>query len=339
MGQFSPAKKFDQGRLQDIAIGYYASQTLHAAVELEVFTKLAGKRSTVAEASKVLGLHPRPTEKLLNACVALDLLEIDNGQYYNSPLAENFLVKGKLGYYGHYVSMMVEQFYDSWSMLKEALIRNQPVTDFFPEKVHKDEKTAQKFTTAVHDSANSRAEALLSDPALDFSEANNMLDIGCGSGGMAIAFAQKYPHLEIVIFDMPTVCEVAKQFISQSAAQDRIKLWPGNFLEDELPKGFDIVVIANVFHILGADECQYLLDKAFLSLNPGGLIVILDVLMNDDKRGPFMPALFALTMFLITRNGATYSGAEIKQWLQEKGFRDIHQRPLTGPYALVLGRK
>lgn len=334
------AQEFLPGRLQDMAIAYYGSQVLHAAVELEVFTRLSGRCLTVEEAAAALGLQPRPAEMLLTACVALELLQRnDQGRYANTDLAERCLVQGRPGYYGHYVSMMVEQCYDAWGVLKESLARNQPVRDFFPEKVRTDPEAARKFTTAVHDSANSRAAALLSEPSLDFSEARNLLDIGGGSGGMAIAFGEHYPQLEITLFDMPLVCEVARGFISQSPAALRVRLHPGDFARDDFPQGFDVAVISNILHILGPEACRALLQKAFGSLHPSGLLVVLDTLLNEDRRGPLMPALFALTMFLITAEGATYSGAEIGGWMREAGFGEIQCKPLVGPYGLVLGRR
>ena len=89
-----------------LSTGFWASQTLAAAHELDLFSRLAGGAGvTVAGLAETLGLHPRPAEMLLTGCAALGLLEKEDGRYRNTPLSEAYLVRGKPYYFGGFLQM------------------------------------------------------------------------------------------------------------------------------------------------------------------------------------------------------------------------------------------
>ncbi|MGW1607534.1 methyltransferase family protein, partial [Streptomyces eurythermus] len=94
--------------LMDLTLGVYAFKALGLATELELFTELAGGGSTTL--AGFAGRHEideRPAELLLTALVSLDLLRLDDdGTYHNTPLSEEFLVKGKPRYFGGWVTLV-----------------------------------------------------------------------------------------------------------------------------------------------------------------------------------------------------------------------------------------
>lgn len=70
-----------------------------------------------------------------------------------------------------------------------------------------------------------------------------------------------------------------------------------------------------------------------------GRLAVIDLLMYNDRSGSLVPALFALTMFLITQEGACYSFAEIMDWMRDAGFCDLIAKEMLAPYGIVVGRK
>ncbi|MCW8379748.1 methyltransferase family protein [Streptomyces justiciae] len=112
-----------------LSMGPYAFKTLAAAVELALFTRLAGgRRVTVEQAARELGFQHRPTDLFLIACASLGLLEKDGDAYHNSALSEEFLVVGRPRYFGGFVRMVDEREYLPWRRLTEALRDNRPLT-------------------------------------------------------------------------------------------------------------------------------------------------------------------------------------------------------------------
>src|SRR5215210_22397 len=140
--------------LMQIIAGFWASKTLAAAVELDLFTKLSGRGVNVQELCDVLGLHPRPAEMLLSGCASLGLLEKRGDRFYNSQLAEEFLVRGKPYYFGGVVTMLDRRLYLPWNRLTEALKTNRAQTwgdepGLF-EALSKNPEDQRIFTEAMH---------------------------------------------------------------------------------------------------------------------------------------------------------------------------------------------
>ncbi|MGH7800593.1 MAG: methyltransferase family protein [Thermodesulfobacteriota bacterium] len=88
------SKKITPIPIMQMISGFWASKTLASAVELELFTNLSGRGGDVRDISRLLGINHRPAEMLLSACAALGLLDRSGVRFYNSSLAEEYLVKG-----------------------------------------------------------------------------------------------------------------------------------------------------------------------------------------------------------------------------------------------------
>ena len=70
---------------------------------------------------------------------------------------------------------------------------------------------ARGFTMMMH--GHSMAAALAWPERLDLSKNRLMIDVGGGSGAHAIGAALRWPELRAVIFEMPSVCEVAQEVV------------------------------------------------------------------------------------------------------------------------------
>lgn len=81
-------------------VGFWASKTLLSAVELGLFTELAKGRANLRTLSQRLGLHDRSARDFLDALVALNLLERQEGIYSNTKETDLFLDRGKPSYVG-----------------------------------------------------------------------------------------------------------------------------------------------------------------------------------------------------------------------------------------------
>lgn len=87
--------------LLQIGTEFWASKTLLGAVELGVFTELAREPADLAALSRRLGLHDdHSTRDLLDALVALGLLERQAGTYRNTTETNQFLDRAKPSYLG-----------------------------------------------------------------------------------------------------------------------------------------------------------------------------------------------------------------------------------------------
>ena len=96
-------------------------------------------------------------------------------------------------------------------------------------------------------------------------------------------------------------------------------------MKDSIKGGFDIVWLSHILHAEGPHNCGRLIKKALSVLEPGGMIIIHDFILNNTMDGPLFPALFSLNMLLGTQKGQSYSEQQIKDMLGREGVRHIQR--------------
>lgn len=89
---------------------------------------------------------------------------------------------------------------------------------------------------------------------------------------------------------------------------------------DPLPAGADPVWMSAIVHPNSRIENRRLFSKVFKALEPGGRIAIRDILMDEARTSPLSGALFAVNMLVGTRQGGTFTLAELGEDLAAAGF-------------------
>jgi hypothetical protein len=166
---------------------------------------------------------------------------------------------------------------------------------------------------------------------LDLSDRSHLLDLGGGPGTHAIHFCLKHPGLRATVFDLPTTQPLAERTIQQAGLGDRIDFLGGSYLEGSIPGSYDVAWLSQILHGEGPDGCRLILEKAVSVLQPGGMIVVHEFLLNNRLDGPLFPALFSLNMLLGTPGGKSYSEEEVRDLLAGTGVREIRRLPFQGP--------
>jgi 3-hydroxy-5-methyl-1-naphthoate 3-O-methyltransferase len=321
--------------LLDLAVGYQRSKTLFALVELGLPTLLARRPLTLEEIAREIRLHPVAAARLLNACVALELIERVGGEFRNSALAEGFLVRGRPAYLGDQFLKYDQTSYPLWADLVPKLRAWQPGED-----------GVENTPAAEHDKATISAQhnlALLVGHALgkayDFSRHRQLLDLGAGTGAMSISVCELHEELRATLFDLPSISEIAREFVRESLPSERIEVRAGNFKEDELPAGFDVVLLANLLSTGSEEANRELLLKLYELLPAGGSCILSGWILDDDRTSPLIPVLFCLEDIIwqapdVERSASTYMG-----WLEEAGFVEIEREMYCPPTSMIVGRK
>jgi len=330
----------DDKPMWNLLAGMFGGPAVLVSHDLKLYSAIAEKPRTLLELCDVLHLQPRPLEALLIVNLSLGFIEKKDNQYFLTPVAEDYLLETSPTSYCGYLDL-VKANYSVWSFenLKKAVMTNSPQVyggrDVF--KTHEEQAEAAKmFTRGMH--GNSMAGALAWPNVVDLSNNHVLLDIGGGSGCHSIGVALRWPQLKCIVFDTARVCEVAQEFIDQSGMKERIKTQVGDMWSEDLYPDADVHFYSLIYHDWPVEKCQFLTQKSFKSLKPGGRIIIHEMLYNDDKTGPFMTAAFHITM-LLWATGQQFSGPELKQMLQDAGFTNIEVKPSFGPWSIVTGVK
>ncbi|WP_194823083.1 methyltransferase [Micromonospora sp. S-DT3-3-22] len=331
--------------LMHLVAGVWGFKTLAVGVEFGLFTRLAGGRAvTVAEAAAEFGLDERPADLLLSASASLGLLEKAGDGYRNSALAEQFLVEGRPYYFGAQVRYSDLRTYLPWHRVGEALRGNRPLTWDPQQQESLFDTTDQELVAQFWDAmfATSRFTARALADAYDFGAHRRLLDVGGGAGAFPIEFCLRLPELRATILDLPHVCVRAGERIAEAGLTDRIGTVAGDFLADPaLPDGHDVILLSMILHDWDEPTNRALLARCHDALPPGGVIVVSELLLNDERTGPPEAALMGMNMLVETEGGKNYSGAEYRQWLTDAGFVDVRTVPFEAPGAngAVLARR
>jgi hypothetical protein len=330
--------------LMQLATGFWAFKTLAAAHELDLFSRLSGTTGTTPEAlAEALTIDQRPAQMLLTGCAALGLLDKNDSRYVNSPLAEEFLVRGKRYYFGGFVQMLDQRLYSGWGRLAEAIRTNRPTT-WDPDRQKsmfddEDPRLLTVFWEAMHSLSTYTARAL--GRAIDLCGARRLLDVGGGSAAYDIELCRRYPDLTATVYDLPKVTDIAAGKVEEAGLAERIETLTGDFFADtSLPSGYDTILLSMIMHDWAEDRCRTILRKCWAALPSGGQVIIAELLVNDARTGPPAAALMSLNMLIETK-GRNYTPAEYSAWLSDLGFQDPRTVWFEAPGAngAVIGRK
>jgi cyclopropane fatty-acyl-phospholipid synthase-like methyltransferase len=149
------------------------------------------------------------------------------------------------------------------------------------------------------------------------------MDVGGGNATNAIAFARKYPHLKVTVFDSPSICRIAEENIANAGLQDRIDTHPGDLFTTPYPQGVEAILYAHMFTIWSPDKNRQILKKTFDALPEGGSVLIFNMMGNDDDTGPVSTALGSPYFLAIaTGEGMLYAWSDYEAWIKDTGFSD-----------------
>jgi len=317
-------------RLLGLARGYMASRIFLTALELDVFDQLGTARLSASQLSEMLNTDSRATEVLLNALAGMGLLEKQDDMFANAEEVAGFLMTDNPHYAGDALRHNTN-LWDAWSHLTEIVRTGRYYEREWTKQMSRD------LASAMRQQAKSMADRLVR--VIDCSNVNRLLDLGGGPGEYAVKLVKRNPHMEAVIFDRDDqALEIGKKEIEEQGLRDRISVRKGDFFTDDFGSGYDLALLSSIICILGEEQNVALLGKVRESLNDEGRVVIWDSILNESKTEPSSAAIFSMRMVIATPNGACYSHVEVKGWLNELGFKNIHQVPIDNSQLIIAAK-
>jgi SAM-dependent methyltransferase len=317
-------KEWTAGRLLGVSGSYWQACTLHAGVKLDIFTLIGTDEMNADQVAGELECDVRGITMLLNALSSMGLLVKRQGRYANTDASMSLLVKGSPRYVG-YMVMHHHNLVEAWSRLDKAVKTGKPVRE---TPVH-GEDDRQSFLMGMFNLAMGIAPDLAKQ--IDLKGKNHLLDLGGGPGTYAIHFCLANPELKATVYDLPTTRPFAEKTISEFGVSDRIDFFAGDYVKDYVSGAYDVVWVSHVLHGESPNGCRMIIDKAVSVLEPGGLLLIHDFILNDTLDGPMFAALFSLNMLVNTDQGQSYSEGQIKEMLTGAGLKNIRRLHFKGP--------
>jgi demethylspheroidene O-methyltransferase len=309
----------------DLMAGFVYSQILLACVQVELFQKLADGPKSQEELLSLIPLPAKGLERLLLAAHSLELLERRSNQRYGlgrlgAPMVNNEALCSMILHH----AALYEDLKDPLSLLrgdprKKNLEQYWPyITEQSEElKSLSDSEKVSEYSKLMSDSLPLVADEVIE--AYNFSKHQKHLDIGGGQGTFLRLIAPHAPNLQMQLFDLPGVANLAQEQFKKSPISNPVECIGGNFFEDSLPVGADLITLIRV--IFDHDDARIilLLKKIKATLPKGGTLLIAEPMADTPEIPAMGQAYFGMYLLAMGR-GKPRSTDDLKQLLTIAGF-------------------
>ena len=326
--------------VSSIAFGFMASKAMFAGLHLDVFTHLATGPKTCEDLSKLVDVPTNRVVTLMTALNGIGLVEQEDNIYKNSPGSEAFLSRSSKYEFGDYLRYQIDQqMYPFLGQLNEVLdgsLSSDAVDSY--QHWMSDPEQAALYSNAQH--AGSLGPGRTIARTVDLSGAKSMLDVGGGTGAMTIRLLEANPELTSTIIDFPNVSEIGWRFITEANMGNRVRYIPSNALTVEWPTEQDAILMSYLFSGISGEEVPSLVKYAYDCLAPGGKFLVHDFMVEDDRTGPVLAALWQLQHMAFTPDAHSITAGWLKEEMKKVGFVDIEdEQTIPGLTHLVHARK
>ena len=339
-------KELDPTHIMQVGMGFWASKTLLSAVELGLFTQLAQGSMTGAEIMTSLQLHPRAVPDFPDALLALKFLEREGSgpqaRYRNTPESAFFLDRNSPAYMGGILEMANERLYPFWADLTTALKTGKPQNEIKHSgepifaKLYQSPHRLEQFMNAMSGISAGNFKAFAE--RFDFSRYQTHCDVGGATGQLACMVAAAHPHMRCQSMDLAAVEPIARRSIEAAGLSERVTPVVGDFFQQGLPAA-DVITMGMILHDWDLDHKKMLIGKAYQALPPGGALVVIESLIDDERRQNSFGLLMSLNMLIEFGNAFDYSAADFIGWCKEAGFGEFEVIPLAGPSSAAVAYK
>ena len=322
-------------RLQNVAQSYGASAALMAAVEVGLFTAVSEGAGTYNDVAAALRIHPTNAERLMVMLCATGLLEKIDNRHVNAADVERFLVQGKPGYMGPWITFTKPQW-NEWGRLSDHLRETNlrvmgTIGDFTVED-------ARRYHNATYSIGLGAGRRFVRQ--VDLTGRQRIMDIGGGSG--RVLHRRRKP-----------TCDADRRSAGPAAGMrgrarihrgERLvgpdKARPCDFTRDPFPSDCDVAIMASNLPMYSREMVATVVRKAHDALLPGGEMHLIGETTNDDRTGPWGPAYWGLGQAVNDSLGLAHSEADVTGYFHAAGFEAVAVHEfIPGSLSRIVGRK
>ena len=307
----------------DLLAGFAYSQVLRAYVEGGLFTILADGPVGHAEVARRMGLSEAAALTLLRAGRPMMLAEEAAPDHWmlgeqGAVFAANPGVQAMVRHH----RLLYADLADPLALLRADRRDPTALSRFWTYAGALHGATERGEDTAEYSQLMAASQHFVADEVLasvPFRDARRLLDVGGGHGAFLRAIGKAHPHLHLGLFDLPQVVATGGPSLAASLGEARISAHPGNFFNDSIPQGYDLVSLIRILHDHDDAPAQALLANIRRSLAPGARLLIAEPMARIPGAEPMGEAFFGLYLWAMG-SGRPRSPAEIIAMLRAAGF-------------------
>jgi len=338
-------------KLFDLMAGFVHSQVLLSCVRMGLFVRLKEQPQTLEALAQQTQIEPPALQRLLLSAVALRLLEHrSNARFGLGPLGAPLACQDGIAAMIEHNNLLYQDLLQPVEFLRDAW--GGSMAGYWPYAHGKMPalggaapagaalEPVARYSELMASSQNFVLQEILRSYPL--AGHRRLMDVGGGKGRFVSAVARQYPGLELALFDLPPVLEVARNALQVAGVQARVKLHPGSFLTDTLPSGADLITLIRVAHDHCDASVRDILRNIFQALPSGGTLVLAEPMAQAAGERPQPSDAYFHYYLLAMGAGRLRTHAELASLMRDSGFSSvqllnnampIHARILVGMKA------
>ncbi|MEM7660681.1 MAG: methyltransferase [Pseudomonadota bacterium] len=318
----------------DLCAGFVYSQILQACVELDLLPMLRDDPLTVDEIASLTDLPRDGAERLIKAACSLELAETrSRGRYGLGPMGAAILSNpGVMDMVQHHQTFY-EDLKDPVGLLK-GRSTDTHLAKFWPYAAGSDTlddssaRASRAYSDLMGETQGFIAEDVLD--AYDVSSHRRLMDVAGGDGTFLRAAKARAPNLDICLFDLPAVAELARDRFA--SADISAQVTGGDMFSDAWPEGADLISLVRILHDHDDQPVLKLLSRAREALAPGGTLIIAEPMADKGRMGD---AYFGLYLWAMG-SGRARRFSEIETMLRKAGFSTVTEVKTRQPLLVKL---
>jgi demethylspheroidene O-methyltransferase len=319
--------------LFDLCAGFIYSQILLACVRLRLFDLLReGPQAESALAAR-MDLPAEGASRLLRGAAALELVALrDDGRWALGPLGAAMIDNPGIAAMVEHHAMLYADLTDPVALLRRPRGGNA-LSGYWayagadaPGELQRDRTS--DYTALMAASQPMVAEEVIA--AYDFRRHRCLLDVGGGSGAFLAAVAAATPDLRLMLFDLPAVAQQGRERFARLRLEARATAFGGDFAQDPLPSGADLVSLVRVLHDHDDEVVMGLLRSVRAALPAGGRLLVAEPMSGTPGAEPAGDAYFGIYLLAMGR-GRPRRAEELQSMLRAAGFAQSRLLPTRTP--------
>lgn len=332
--------------VNELMWGFLYSAALNIALERGLFWELFDKGKQAQEIADLYSIPLDRCRNWLNLLTKMGLLMQENNQYTMSAISKKVIIDKYSKETWGLLAQETREQYQIIIELNDHIVHPKSVwlsqgvdNPSYITKMQQSKDRAERFTRMLYEINQPLAEQVAE--RLNMTGISSLLDIGGGSGIISFALTKKHHGLVATVFDIENVCAAGRKLAEENDFIHRINYISGNFVEDNLPTGFDMIIECDV-GIYNAE----LFTKVMGALNPKGRFVIVTNtneqgawLQEPDKQPSLISHIYSFLSSLSTNKSKDFSSEDLRALLQDVGFQQITIEHFDNGIILIEGEK
>lgn len=327
--------------IHDLMESFIAAAALGTALELGLFWRLAEQPQTALDVAQALNIPLNRCCYWLELLAHLGLLQYKGDTYAPSTTTRSAILEV---YSPETWAYLAQEWRERFPAVQDlaphidepgSVWTAQGLTPprYFAQLMESPQR-ARRFTRMLYELHQPLADELAQ--RLDVTGVQRLMDLGGGSGVMSLALLRQHPHLTGVVVDIENVCVAGREIAAEQSMAERLAYHAADFLQQELPAEFDLVLECDV-----GIYSEALFLKMWTALNPGGRLVIVDQFAPAEGVAPTAsPYLNWAFLGSLTDPDFTFpTTAKIQAQLRQAGFQLLSESTLSNGWLVIEARR